>query len=61
MIIQSENKIAKWNDVDDDPDEMICLCSIRAVQCKWTDRRFGGGSRENIGGGGGNWEQRWHR
>jgi hypothetical protein len=24
------------------------------------DKILGGGPSENIGGGGGNWEQRWH-
>jgi hypothetical protein len=42
------------------------LCCIddndnkRDEQWMLIDKIFGGGPIENIGGGGGNWEQRWH-
>ncbi len=47
-----------------DDEEMIFLCCIddnkRDEQWMSIDKIFGGGPIENIGGGGGNWEQCWH-
>lgn len=56
-------------DVDDDgdeDDEMTFLFSIDGNDNECDEQRasieniFGGGPIVNIGGGGGNWEQRWH-
>ncbi len=55
--------IPKATGIDDD-EELTFLCCID--DNKWDeqwmsiDKIFGGGPIENIGGGGGNWEQRWH-
>ncbi len=64
-VIRKAIKIPKTIDIDDD-DEMPFLFSIdgndnvRDEQWDSIENIFGGGSTVNIGGGGGNWEQRWH-
>lgn len=42
----------------DDGEGMTFLCCKRDGQWRSVEKRFGGGWRENMGGGGGNREQR---
>lgn len=61
--------IPKTIDTDDDDDKIAFLCCIEDDDEEdkiWdeqrisTENKFGGGLMENIGGGGGNWEQLGH-
>jgi hypothetical protein len=63
-VIRKAIIIPKTIDIDDDDDEMPFLVSIDGNDNELDEQRasieniFGGGLIVNIGGGGGNWEQR---